>query len=286
MKTLRALALTGFVLAGGIALAAPAAHPVDPEQAVQEAKAKAAGIPEQAEALARLAWLSGAPEPVRQRARKELEIFAGHGIEAMWHAVSKVKPEYTAEIAASLIAAFRSMTQGLPAAYQPALEDVVWYGTRDARALAIPELARTRSYASLIPIIDAATEDPELEQVAVAALGELGDPRARFFLARVLDEGKPFVREQAAVALARIGDEGRSLLRSALRSPRPEIRLTAVRAILPVASVEDLTALHEYVADHASDDPATAKVVESAAVALERALEAAEAGEAAAPGPR
>ena len=262
-----------------------ATQPPDPDRAVEEAKAKAGGVPEQAEALARLAWLSDSPEPVRARARRELAAFGADSIVAMGQAVPRANPERVGEIAETLLEAFRSVTSGIPAGYLPALEDAVWFGGREARTLAIPELARLRSQASVLPIIDAALEDPELEQVAAQALGQLGDARARFYLARLLDEGKPFLRDQAAVALARVGDEGRSLLRSAMKSERKEIRLSAVRAILPFATVDDLTALHEYAASHAADDPPTGKAVEQAAAILERALEASAAEASATPGP-
>lgn len=280
----------GIVLAASVLSIVPtrgAAPPSDPAKVVEDAKAKANAIPAQAEALARLAWPDDGGDPaVRKIAREQLVDFADAATDALWKAVIHVKPEYKAEVVQTLLAGFRRLTEGLPANYLPALDDAVWFGTREARILAIPELGRFRNRASVLPIIDAAIEDPQILEVAVKALGAIGDERARFFLAKVLDEGGAEIRDAAAVALGRLGDEGRAMLKSAMRSPRRELRLSAVRALLPVATVEDLTALHEFATSHAADDAATAKSVEAAAATLEKVLEAREAADSATPGPR
>lgn len=259
---------------------------IDPERAVEEAKARAGSIRAQAAALAKLAWLEQAPEAVRERAREELSVFGANAMDALWRAAIEAPKEYKAEVVQVLLAAIRSVTADIPPAYVPALEDSVWFGDREARVLAIPELGRMRSFASVLPIIDAALEDPEVEQAAVLALGQIGDSRGRFYLSEALESGKPVVREQAAVALARLGAEGKSMLKSAMRSSSPSVRLAAVRALVPVATDEDVAALHEYVATHADDDPKTAEAIRLVALNIERAIEAMQAMEAAESGPR
>jgi HEAT repeat protein len=157
---------------------------------------------------------------------------------------------------------------------------------RWVREQAIPEISRFRMQSPVLTIIDAAIEDPEVLRVAVDALGSMGDGRARFFLERILHEGKPGMRERAAVSLSRLGESGRTILKSAIRSDSKEIRLAAIRALLPVATVDDLSSLYDYGRTHADDDPATAKAVEAATVALEKALESQRALDAASPSPR
>ncbi len=261
------------------------AEEIRPDRAVEEAKARAGAVPAQAEALMRLAWLDGAPEAVRQRARRELAVFGARGMDALWNAAVTAPPEYKSEVVETLLEGFRSITGQVPQAYLPALEESVWFGTREARLLAIPELGRMKSRSSLLPIIDAAIEDAEVAPAAVEALGRIGDPRARFFLSRALASGDPSVRDRAAVSLAQLGEPGRASLKAAMRSGDTEVRLAAVRALLPLATEEDVTALHEYAALHADDDPAIAEAVRAAAALIERAIETRQAEESAASGP-
>lgn len=281
MRRFALVAFVGIPLLLGLARASE----MDPDRAVEQAKAAAGAIPEQANALMRLAWLDGAPEAVRQRARKELAVFGEHGMDALWKAAVEAPRAHKAEVVETLLAASRSVTGGIPPSYLPALEDSVWFGTRDARLLAIPELGRMRSFASVLPIIDAAVEDPEVAPVAVETLGRIGDPRARFYLSRALT-GDPRLRNRAAVALSRLGGEGRALLKSAMTSPEKDVRLAAVRSLLPVATDEDVTALHEYAALHEDDDPSVCAAVREAAIRLERLIETRQAEESAAAGPR
>jgi HEAT repeat protein len=128
-------------------------------------------------------------------------------------------------------------------------------------------------------MIDSAIEDPSLAPDVIRALGAIGDDRARFYLERMLHEGGAGNREEAAVALARLGGRAMSPLRDAVRSDDRDVRLAAVRAILPVASPDDLTALYVYLTDHADDDPATSQSIRAAAAMIEEALEAREAAE-------
>lgn len=277
-----ALALSALPLLGATTRATNDAP--DPRKIIVEALAGAGDVPAQAEALAALAWPStGGDLAVRAAARQELVGFGRYGMAALWKAVLRVPPAEKVEVVEVLLGAFRRLTQGIPEEYLPALDDAIWFGTREARQVAIPELARFRSQPSVLTIIDAAREEAELVGIAVEALGAIGDPRARFYLERVLNEGKAGVRESAAVALGRLDESGRVVLRTATRSQIKEVRLAAVRALLPVATVDDLTALYEFAGTHADDDPATARSVQAATTLLEKALEAQQAADAATP---
>ncbi len=276
------LALPALLLLGAATRATKNAP--DPHKIVVDALARAGDIPAQAEALASLAWPSAGGDPaVRAAAQQELVGFGQYGMAALWKALLRVRPDEQVEVVNTFLGAFRRLTQGVPDEYLPALDDAVWFGTREARQVAIPEIARFRSQPSVLTIIDAAREEPELVGIAVEALGAIGDSRARFYLERVLNEGKAGVRESAAVALGRLDDSGRVVLKTATRSSVKEVRLAAVRALLPVATVDDLTALYEFAGTHAGDDPATTRSVQEAATLLEKALEAQQAADAATP---
>jgi hypothetical protein len=279
-----AVAAFAIVLVGAAPHAAK--EVADPDRVVAEAMAKAQNVPAQATALAALAWPPDGGDPrVRAKAREELEDFGQGGMAALWKALRTVRPADQAEVVKTLLLEFRHLTSGIPPEYLPALDDAIWFGTREARLIAIPEVARFMQPGPILTIIDAALEDPEILPVAVDALGALGDPRGRFFLERILHEGKTGVRAKAAVALARLGAPGRAVLKSASGSNSKEIRLDAVRALLPVVTVDDLSSLYEYTTAHAADDPGTAKAVDAAAARLEKVLEAQRAADSASPAP-
>jgi hypothetical protein len=100
----------------------------------------------------------------------------------------------------------------------------------------------------------------------------MGDARARFFLEEMMLEGPPDARGQAAAALARIGGPARYPLKLAIRSDDPEVRLIAVQALLPVATTDDISTLHEYAYNHPDDDPGILEAVRASALMLEEAL--------------
>ncbi len=277
------LSVVPFLLA---ASGAPASNP-DPEKVVLDAMARAVEIPRQADVLAQLAWPTDAREDPRVAAiaRQKLVEFGEHGIPAVRQAEPRVKPEDQADVVKVLLEQFRRTPMGVPPDLVPTLDWAVWYGTREARLLAMPELARFKAEASMLAMVDAAEEDPEILPQCVEALGALGDDHARFFLERALHEGRPGVRESAAVALARIGGRARLTLQTAVRSKDRDVRLAAVRALLPVATVDDVTVFHEYVSAHADDDPATVKAATDAATKLEKLIDAQQAADSASPPP-
>lgn len=229
----------------------------------------------QAEALVRLAWPErGDRDPaIGARARQEIVGFGPHGIPALEEAVVRVPSKYRAEVVASLIEARQYFVGPYPAEYVPALESALWFGTREAKLLAFDELARIRDTGACLPIMDSAVEDPEILPKAIDTLGVIGDDRARFFLAEQLNKGTPVVRERAAVALARI--QGRALdpLKAAIRSDNRELRELSVRALLPVATENELGELYDYAAKRPGDDPTLLSTVKDATQQLERLLE-------------
>jgi HEAT repeat protein len=278
-----------WVLAPGLAVLLVAVVPPagamtedQTRQALGQALSPHPDVAGQAEALIDLAWMKPDVDPaLRTLARKTLGEFGQNGVPALARAMARVRKEDTADVVRVLLDAASRVSMGTPPDLLGGLREALWTGSADARRLVIPELARQRDRFSLLLMIDAAEEDPSLLPVVVPALGQIGDDRARFYLAGVLVGGKAGVAEPAAVALARIGGRALEPLRDALRSTNRSLRLTAARAILPVASENDLTALYEYVAAHPTDDPPTIAAIADACSAIEALIEARRAAEAA-----
>ena len=263
-----------------IALLALATSPAVAEETLESAQkivdetiTNAGAIPKQADALARLAWPAEDGDPnVMLLARKALMAYGEYAIPSLRKAVTSVRPDQQEEVVWALTRAFLQIDTGLPSEYLIGLEEATWFGTREARLRAIPELGRHRYRPSMLTIIDAAYDDPELMPTVIESLGMMRDTRARFFLEKVMLEGAPEVRGQAAAALARIGGTALYPLKLAMRSDDPEVRLVAVQALLPVATVDDISTLHEYAYNHPDDDPGILEAVRASALMLEEAL--------------
>lgn len=273
-----------FVALAAIVSTPFAAEPPSPDRVIVDALAAVGpNPPAQAEALTALAWFRPDVRPeVRARARQELVAFGAASIDALQHAAEKAPAKELAAVAETLIAARRAVLGQDPGNYVPALDAILWRGDRLARERVIPVLAERGSRPSLLPMIDAAIEDPALLPIVVDALGELRDERARFFLASVFHERKPGVADQAAVALARIGGGALEPLRDALRAPDRNVRLAAIRALLPVAGEGELTSFYEWIGAFPDDDAALQRSVRDACARIEGWIDARDAAEAAA----
>jgi hypothetical protein len=263
----------GFVVAAGLPLSLADGRA---SQVVNRAKAAAKDIPGQAEALALLAWPDATPvDPeVASLARREIVGFGDWGLDALHRRLLEAPPRFGADITSAIIETRLHVTANLPAQYIPSLYDAVWYGSVEAKRLAMAELAGQRFPPAMLPIIDAVYEYPALTEVAVETLQRLGDDRARFFLGELLLEGDPAYRQMAAVALATIGGRCIDTLRDATVSERAQIRGAAIDALLPVSSVNDLTILYEYIAQFPEDDADRVDRVLQRATQLEAILEA------------
>jgi hypothetical protein len=259
--------------------AAPAPKPATRVEADNAVRAALAGAGDnaklQAEALVRLAWPKQGPRDpaIGARARQEIVGFGAHGLPALEDAVVTVPAQYRAEVVASIIEARQYFVGPMPVEYIPALESALWFGTREAKLLAFDELGRLRDNGATLPIMDSAVDDPEILVKAIDTLGTIGDDRARFFLAEQLNKGTLEVRERAAVALARIQGRALEALRAAIRSDNQKLRELSVRALLPVATENELGELYEYVAARPGDDPALLTAVRDTTQQLERLLE-------------
>ncbi len=261
-----------------------AAGTTEPQQVITQALAEAVAIPRQAQALVDLAWPPDGPgNPlVAALAREELVGFGSYALPALREALLRVGPEHQADVTATLIDARRSVRSGSPQDYLPALEEAIWYGSIEARRLAMAEISMFVFPPAVLSTIDAIHENPELMLHGIRALGRMRDDRSRFFLGRTLQHAAPRYKKAAASSLVLLGDTGLQVLRNAVRSETREVREAAVRALLPYAAVDDLTALYLYLDSHGSTDGAEVlDLIRERASGLEAILEEQQLAEAA-----
>jgi hypothetical protein len=273
-----------------VALAPPAAADEPPagaeaRDAVRAALNSARDIDGQAAALARLAWPTDGERVagLSALARYKLVRFDEYAFQALFDALDRVPEPLSTDVVAVILEARRRHRGGVPAAFIPALERAVWFGSVGARRLAIRELARYHYRPAMLPAIDAAIEDPQLVDTVVELLPLFGHAGARYYLQDVLLEGTERQRRLAAVSLARIGGRALETLRDASLSDDRVIRELAVGALLPLTGVNDLTTLYEYVADHPDDDAELIARVRERAIQLEELLDRAMEQESATP---
>jgi len=274
MHSIRLIFLwVGLLAISGAALAQEAVGHDEAYRVLDKAKAEAGSIPEQASALARMAWTDNQDPVIAARARQELVEFGSHGLRALHQAIRKVDSVYQADVVVAVIEARNRITSGMPPEYLPSMADAIWFGSAEAKRLALPQVTHHKFQPALLSIMDAAYEYPELTADIVHALGLFDDDRARHFLNDVLHEGTPEERRLASVALARIGRRALPTLREATRSDNALARITAIRALLPISTIDDLSLLYEYVGMHTEDDAQLTADLTARAEQLEILLE-------------
>jgi hypothetical protein len=252
-------------------------------EAVLQALAAGGDIPGQARNLVELAWPAGKrDEAVSARARRELVNFGEHSIGVLRKALNSVKIEYTEEVMATTVGAQRMAPSNTQVEYLASAIDALWIGSRGAKVLAIEVISENRSPMVVGPLIDSAIDDPTLASLVVETLGTIRFPQARFYLEKVMMEGAPELRPQAASSLSQIGGLALVPLRNALKAPTRDARLLAARALLPVATEYDLGALYEYLEKHGDDDPTLSAELKSLSLNIEKAIAARDASNAAA----
>jgi hypothetical protein len=104
---------------------------------------------------------------------------------------------------------------------------------RSEAALALAELRAHEALASLLVAVE--DDDAHVRQMALAALGEIGDARASQRLERALRDLRPEVRYQAVIAFARVARDDPSTVATALAAALEDedaaIRAIAMRVI-------------------------------------------------------
>ena len=265
------------VLAAALLPAQLAASPPDtetPAELVDRTVAEAPNVEGQADALVRLIWFDDdRPVEAAAIARGKLSRFGPAGIVAMGKATRSIDPIYSADLTATMGEARLRISAGVPAGLLPAFDDALWYGSSDAQRLAMKQVAKYRFRASLLPVIDAAYEHPELKRIAAETLPLFRDARARFFLGDLLHTGDPDEKRAAADALANIGGAGIDTLRDGVLSENPATRMLSIEALLPHTGLDSLTTLHEYALLYPEDDPELLEKVRRRAQQLESLME-------------
>jgi len=258
---------------------------VDAVALLDKAKVEAREIPLQALALVRHAWPEEPLHPaISALAREQLIDFGLDGFAALRWAVVNVPARFQADAVAAMFESRDKLPHEIPPEYLPALEETVWFSSVEAKRLALPELTNHRYQPALMSMVDAAYMHPEIRLDVIQALGKYKSDRVRHFLLKMLREGTPVESHAAAVSLARIGERALGTLREATRDDVAQARAAAVRALLPISNVEDLTLLHEWVALHAGDDGTLAGAVTQRTTLLELVLDRKIAAEAASTG--
>lgn len=262
-----------------VALAAPAGAADTPDEteairkSIFSAMAEATDIDGQARVLATMVWMPEDQDPeVRAQAREILIGFQENGMAALRWALREVPESQQADVVRVLLLAMKRVPAGLPVDFLPTLDEALWFGTAEARRLAIPAIADYGDTARMLPVIDCAYENPELKPLVVESLGRLGNPRARYYLEEVLLTD-PANRDAAAASLARLGRESLVPLKAALLSEDPAVRKSALQPLLEIAGPTELTALHEYVYRFPDDDPEDVAAARETAVRIEKAIE-------------
>jgi hypothetical protein len=251
-------------------------------EAIVAALAAGQDIPAQAQNLAHLAWPTGRrDEAVAALARRELENFGDHGMNALRESLNTVKLAYTEEVVATTLGAQLQSRVELLYAHMPAMVDALWVGSREAKTLAIGAVAAHPTPFAVGPMIDSAIDDPQLAPIVVDAFGRLRYPQARFYLEKVMMEGPPTLRPLAASSLAQIGGAALGPLKNALKAPSRDARLLAARTLLPAATEYDIGAIYEYVEKHGDDDPELTQALKISTANIEKAIAARDANAAA-----
>ncbi len=240
---------------------------------LREAMRDQRDVPGRTRALARLAWAEDTEtEALAYHARKRLIEAAAQGMEAMTHALSWAETSRFADIMLASIEAEQNMTMGTSPHTIGAIDRCIWFGSPDAKRLAMVYMTRRPVHLLLLPVMDVAYEHPQLTPVVIDTLALMKDPKARFFLADQMQTGSPAIRKRAAEALSKIGGRGLEYLRAWALSEDPEMRRVALEALLPTAKVGDLTTLYEYLTLFPEDDPEVMAKLRARAELLEQAI--------------
>ena len=247
----------------------------DPEQIVRKTLSAHVRDPDgQVAALADLIWPHGQADPALQAvAREHLVGFGKNAFPSLRRKLPTIPMEYRADLVNAAREAYGLVIGGRPPEYLTIMYDAVWFGDRNARLAAIPEIMRFKYSRPLLPLIDAAHEDETLVPVIIETLAVLQDERARVWLGSLVSEpGNPHQRA-AAAALARIGKKALVPLRECLISEDRPTRENAARALAASAGSAELTFVYDYLEAFPEDDPAALEGLRRRARLLERALQ-------------
>ncbi|MCC6559082.1 MAG: HEAT repeat domain-containing protein, partial [Polyangiaceae bacterium] len=143
-------------------------------------------------------------------------------LEAALRDVRSAKPAVRAEAVRDLTLQDDGARPRVLAALEAALRDDEVAAVRSAAAVALADLKGVEVLSSLLVAVEDA--DAHVRQMAVTALGEIGDPRAAARLRRALADERPEIRFQAVIAFPRVcaqRDEAIAAVERATRDDDP-----------------------------------------------------------------
>ena len=229
----------------------------------------------QARTLARLAWSDESDNhELAARAREKLTLYGKHGMQSIAESFQWADPALSVDIMLAIIEAEQQMTSGTSTYTTVAIDHAIWFGSPEAKRLAMQYMSKRPIAILLLSVMDAAYEYPQLTPVVIETLETIRDDRARFFLAERMEQGDTQTRMLAANAMARIGGQCLQYLRAWALAEQPELREVALRALLPNTTIGDLTTLYEYVQMFPDDDPNLLSALQARAQVLEALFEA------------
>jgi HEAT repeat protein len=123
-------------------------------------------------------------------------------LEAALRDVSSAKPAVRADALRDLCRYAEDERERVLRALEAALRDDEAAAVRSVAALGLADLEAREALPTLLLAVE--DDDPHVRQMAITALGEIGDPRATERLRRALGDARPEVRFQAAIAFPRV----------------------------------------------------------------------------------
>lgn len=169
-----------------------------------------------------------------------------------------VRADAARELAPHAATAREQVIRGLERALRDEAPEV-----RAAAATALADIEGRELLPALLVAVD--DDDPGVRQMAVAAIGEIGDPRATERVRRALSDPRPEVRFQAAIAFPRVSSSYEAAVEAlghATRDDDPFVCHIAIRMAEELAAADEdrkaevdprLLARARVMLDHASD---------------------------------
>lgn len=157
---------------------------------------------------------------------------ARRNLEAAIRDVGSTRPAIRAEAVRDLVGYAEEARDRVIPALERALRDDADPRVRAAAAVALSDVEAIEALPALLVAIE--DDDAYVRQMSIAALGELGDPRAGARLQRALQDRRPEVRFQAVIAFPRVcagRDEAFAALMRATHDDDPLVVHIALRMI-------------------------------------------------------
>ncbi|EYF06296.1 HEAT repeat domain-containing protein [Chondromyces apiculatus] len=187
-------------------------------------------------------------------------------LEAAVRDLGSRRPAIRAEAVRDLVEHAEAARERVIQALQGALQRDGEGSVRAEAALALADIHAVEALPALLVAVE--DEDAYVRQMSVAALGEVGDPRATVRLTRALKDQRPEIRFQAVIAFPRVCREREEIFEALLEATRDEDALVCHIALRMIEEVGSRSAPEE---TPASQQDVRTGLADLPAEALERA---------------